>query len=158
MTDDLRRPAAFAGVLSGAQGAGSIAGGLLCGWLLQRRGEAFTCWWGAVLSALGAVTQCLPMIGVVTAGRVLIGAGLPWTVIAAVTAVQRYTPGNLIGRVAAGANTAVFAPTALTIALGAGAISVVDHRAVLVAAAALTVVTALALRSATPARDDPAMV
>jgi len=145
IVDDLHRPPAFAGVLAAAQGAGSVAGGLLCGRILDRRGEAAAAWWGAVLSALGPLLLCVPLTPVVAAGRVLIGVGLPWTVIAAMTAVQRHTPAGLIGRVAATANTAVFAPTTLTIALGAGAVAIVDHRAVLAAAATGTVLAALPL-------------
>ena len=50
IVDDLHRPPAFAGVLAAAQGAGSVAGGLLCGRILDRRGEAAVAWWGAVLA------------------------------------------------------------------------------------------------------------
>lgn len=79
----------------------------------------------------------------------LIGVGLPWTVVAAMTAVQRHTPAAVIGRVAATAGTAVFAPTALTIALGAGAVELLDHRVVLGIAAALTFLAATTLRAIT---------
>ncbi|MEU8003115.1 MFS transporter [Catellatospora sp. NPDC049111] len=142
---DLGRVPEFAGVLAAAQGAGSVAGGLLCGRVLDRRGESAAAWWGATLSALGLALQCVPSTPVVALARVLIGVGLPWTVIAVMTAVQRHTPAELIGRVAATANTVVFAPTALTIALGAGAVEVLDHRLVLGVAAALTLLGATLL-------------
>ncbi|MEU8079549.1 MFS transporter [Catellatospora citrea] len=145
--DDLGRAPEFAGVLAAAQGAGSVAGGLLCGRLLDRRGEPAAAWWGAALSALGLALQCVPSTPVVALGRVLLGVGLPWTVVAAMTAVQRHTPAELIGRVAATAGTAVFAPTALTIAVGAGAVEVFDHRAVLGIAAVLTLLAATPLRT-----------
>ncbi|GAA1659690.1 MFS transporter [Catellatospora bangladeshensis] len=142
---DLGRPPEFAGVLTGAQGAGSLLGGLLCARLLDRRGEPALARWGAWLAALGTLLLCVPVLPVVTAGRVLIGAGLPWTVIAVMTAVQRRTPAALIGRVSAAATTAVFGPTAGAIALGAGAIELVDHRLVLAAVAVGTALGALPL-------------
>lgn len=146
---DLGRAPEFAGVLTGAQGAGSIVGGLLCARVLDRRGEPATAWWGAVLSALGTLLLCVPVTPVVATGRVLVGVGLPWTVIAVMTAVQRHTPADLIGRVSAAATTAVFAPTALTIALGAGAVELADHRVVLLAAALGPLLAALPCRAAT---------
>lgn len=48
---DLGRAPEFAGVLAAAQGAGSVAGGLLCARVLDRRGEPAAAWWGAALSA-----------------------------------------------------------------------------------------------------------
>ncbi|WP_196279518.1 MFS transporter [Catellatospora vulcania] len=158
---DLGRAPEFAGVLAAAQGAGSVAGGLLCGRVLDRRGEPAAAWWGAALSALGLALQSVPSTPVVALARVLIGVGLPWTVIAAMTAVQRHTPAELIGRVAATANTVVFAPTALTIALGAGAVELLDHRLVLGVAAAGTLLAATPLltrrhrRTATPCPTAP---
>jgi hypothetical protein len=50
------------------------------------------------------------------------GVGLPWTLIAGVTAVQTHTPDALLGRVAASAGTAMFGPNALAIPLGAAAV------------------------------------
>lgn len=153
---DLGRAPEFAGVPAAAQGAGSVAGGLLCGRVLDRRGEPAAAWWGAALSALGLALQCVPSTPVVALARVLIGVGLPWTVIAAMTAVQRHTPADLIGRVAATANTVVFAPTALTIALGAGAIELLDHRLVLGLAATLTLLAATPLLQERPAAPTTA--
>ncbi|MFC7240896.1 MFS transporter [Catellatospora aurea] len=155
---DLGRAPEFAGVLAAAQGAGSVAGGLLCGRVLDRRGESAAAWWGAALSALGLALQCVPSTPVVALARVLIGVGLPWTVIAAMTAVQRHTPAELIGRVAATANTVVFAPTALTIALGAGAVELLDHRLVLGVAAALTLLGATPLLTRPGTAPSPAAV
>jgi hypothetical protein len=70
------------------------------------------------------------------AGSVAVGVGLPWTLVAAVTAVQDGTPDRLLGRVAATANTAMFGPIALTNPLGAVAVHG-GPRAVLLAAAAM---------------------
>ena len=51
------------------------------------------------------------------------------------TAIQRETPHALLGRVAATANSLVFAPTAVTLLTGAGLLVVLDYRIPLVAAA-----------------------
>jgi hypothetical protein len=48
------------------------------------------------------------------------GLGLPCVLIAALTAVQRETPGPLLGRVTATANTLLFTPNVLGLAAGAG--------------------------------------
>ena len=62
-----------------------------------------------------------------------IGAGLPAVLIATLTSVQCETPGALLGRVTATANTLVFAPNAVGLAAGAALVEVVGHRPVLVA-------------------------
>ncbi len=61
----------------------------------------------------------------------VIGVGLPWTLIAAMTAVQRHTPERLVGRVAATANSLLFAPITAAIPLGA-VLVLAEHRLPLV--------------------------
>jgi MFS family permease len=151
ITADLHRPAAFAGVLAAAQGAGSIVSGILGGRMLERAGERATAAWGATLYAIGSMMASTPSVLTVACGRMVVGLGLPWTVVAAFTAVQRQTPNELIGRVSAGAGTFIFGSTALAIPLGAGLIEIVDHRLVLVGSALLT----LALISAQVLADHP---
>ncbi|WP_326556099.1 MFS transporter [Micromonospora sp. NBC_01796] len=126
--DGLHRPVAFLGVLASVQGAGSIAGGLLAGRLLTRYGELPLAGWGALLLTAGTALRCLPWTPAVLVSAVLMGAGLPWTVIAAMTAVQRQTPHALLGRVAATANSLVFAPTSITLLTGAGLLALLDYR------------------------------
>lgn len=62
-----------------------------------------------------------------------IGVGLPCVLIAALTAVQRETPGPLLGRAVATANTLMFAPNAIGLAVGAVSVELVDHRLLLTA-------------------------
>jgi len=125
VTDRYSLPSVFLGVLASAQGAGSIAGGLVVGWLLARFGPVATAATGAVCFAAGCLTRCLlwlPALPVLPAGSVLIGIGLPWTLIAGVTAVQVGTPDAMLGRVAATSTAVMFGPTALAIPLGAAAV------------------------------------
>ncbi|SCG60679.1 MFS transporter [Micromonospora zamorensis] len=119
---ELRLPTTFLGVLASAQGAGSIIGGLIVGRLLARRGPVAVGVAGTVLFALGLLARCLPWWPVTIAGALVAGVGLPWTLVAAVTAVQTHTPSALLGRVSATANTAMFGPLVVAIPLGAAAV------------------------------------
>jgi Major Facilitator Superfamily len=120
---DLALDPAFLGVLPSAQGAGSIVGGILAGRSKPRAGLI-----GSVIFAAGTLTRFLPGAPVAVAGSVLIGIGLPWTVVAAMTAVQTGTPQAMLGRVAASASTLVFAPIAVAIPLGAALAEAAGHR------------------------------
>jgi MFS family permease len=129
--EGLHRAPAFTGVLYSVQGAGSIAGGMLTGPLLRRMPERLFAASGMLLFAAGIAVRAAPWTFAVLTGSGAIGVGLPWVIVAAMTAVQRETPGDLIGRVAATASTVVFAPTALGNLLGAGLVAVVDYRLML---------------------------
>ena len=75
----------------------------------------------------------------------LIGAGLPCVLVAALTAVQRATPPHLLGRTTATAQTLLFAPTAVGMALGAALVGAVDLPVLSVAVGAATLLPAAAL-------------
>lgn len=75
----------------------------------------------------------------------LIGAGLPCVLIAAMTAVQRETPDALLGRTAATANTLMFAPNAVALALGAGLVALVDVQVLLPLVGAVALAAAVVL-------------
>jgi MFS family permease len=124
----------FLGVLLSAQGAGSIAGGLLVGKLITRWGGTTVGVAGTVLFAAGLAARCLPWWPAVLAGAVIGGIGLPWTLIAAVTAIQTHTPTELLGRVSATANTVMFGPIAPAIPLGAAAVHLGARPVLLIAA------------------------
>lgn len=66
------------------------------------------------------------------AASAAIGLGLPCVLIAAFTAVQREVPGPLLGRATATANTLVFTPNVIGLAMGAALVELVDHRLLLV--------------------------
>ncbi|WP_439427448.1 MFS transporter [Micromonospora sp. LA-10] len=140
---DLALPSTFLGVLASAQGGGSLLAGLVVGRLVRRRGEIAVGVAGAVLFAAGCLGRCLPWWPGTLAASVVIGVGLPWTLVAAVTAVQRYTPRAMLGRVAGTANTAMFGPITLAIPLGSAAVAV-GGRPPLVAAAVACLAAALA--------------
>ncbi len=142
----LRRSPAFVGVLSSIQGAGAIVGGLMSGRLIERRGETALATVGIAVFALGPMAQATGWLPAVLLGSALVGVGLPWTVVAGLTAVQRHTPPLMVGRVAASANTLVFGAPALSIPLGALLVSILDHRIQLVVAAVAGVIVAVVAR------------
>ncbi|MFC8296925.1 MFS transporter [Micromonospora orduensis] len=149
VVSELRLPTTFLGVLASAQGAGSIAGGLAVGRLIRRWGPLGVGVAGTALFALGCLARCLPWWPVTVGGAVLAGVGLPWTLVAAVTAVQTHTPTPLLGRVAATANTAMFGPLVVAIPLGSAAVHL-GARPTLIAA---VVICLTAVAATSPWRD-----
>ncbi|MGK5632100.1 MFS transporter [Streptomyces sp. URMC 123] len=133
----LHRSPAFAGVLYAVQGTGSVVSGLFAGTLLRRLPERAFAAAGIGLFALGVALRTVPSVPVALVASAMIGAGLPCVLIAAMTAVQRETPHALLGRVAATANTLLFAPNALALGAGAGLVALVDHRVLLLTAGAV---------------------
>lgn len=143
----LGREPAFLGLLSAVQGAGSVLTGLLAGPLLRRLPERRFGAAGIALFAVGLALRAAPYDAPVLVGSLAVGLGLPAVLIAAMTAVQREIPPAVLGRTAATANTVMFAPNALALALGAGLLAVVPFTAVLPAAGVVGLLTALALNA-----------
>jgi hypothetical protein len=114
----LHLPATRLGFLSTGQGAGSILSGLLVGRLLARLCPVPVAALGTAIFAAGCVSSSIPWWPALIAGSALCGIGLPWALIAGITAVQTETPGHLLGRVSASSNTVMFGPVAVAIPLG----------------------------------------
>lgn len=159
VVDALGHAPAYAGVLYAVQGAGSVVAGLFSGAGLRRLGGRRFVVCGIALTAVGVAVRAVPSDAAALAGGAAIGAGLPCVLIAVFTAVQRETPAELVGRVAATAHTLVFVPNVAGLAAGAGLVEVVDLRALLVLLGAGLLATAAALRhdpadaDRTPARS-----
>ncbi|MEU8818120.1 MFS transporter [Actinoplanes sp. NPDC048796] len=147
---DLSLPSTYLGFLATAQGAGSIAGGLIVGRLLARGSPVAVAAYGSLVFAAGCLSSSLPWWPAMITGSVLIGVGLPWALIAGITAVQTSTPDHLLGRVGATSTTVMFGPVALGIPLG----SVLIHLGTVLPlwiAAAVTVTAAVLVRRRHPA-------
>jgi hypothetical protein len=78
-------------------------------------------------------------------GVVLAGFVGPWVSVAAITAIQRRTPSDLLGRVAGAFGLSLTAPQVASVGLGAALIAVVSYRMLLFAVAVVAVVAALAV-------------
>ncbi|WP_030612789.1 MFS transporter [Streptomyces fulvoviolaceus] len=128
VVDGLGHSPAWTGVLYAAQGAGSVAVGLLSGPALRRLGERRFAAYGIALTAVATGLRALPSDPVALACSAASGVGLPCVLIAALTAVQRETPDALLGRTVATANTLVFAPNVLGLAVGAVLVELLDQR------------------------------
>lgn len=157
----LHRPAAFAGVFAAVQGLGSVVSGLTVGALLRRTSAHTVSTIGLALVALGSAALATPWLPVVLGGSLAIGLGLPWPLVSAMTTVQKETPGELLGRVAASAGTIVFAPTGLALLLGTAMVATFDYRTqilaagmVSLAAVALLMTTGRAFQYTAPADVD----
>ena len=146
VVDGLGHPPAYAGVLAAVQGAGSVAVGLASGSALRRLGERGFAGLGIALMAAAVALRAIPSVPVALACSAAIGVALPCPLIAAFTAVQRETPGPLLGRAAATANTLIFAPNAIGLALGAGLVEPVGHQVLLVVLGLLLPLAAVPLR------------
>ncbi|SCD69728.1 MFS transporter, partial [Streptomyces sp. DfronAA-171] len=113
-------PPAWLGVVSAAQGAGSVVSGVCAGGLLGRLGPSRTTALGLALWAAGATLHSLAHPAASLVGAVLCGLGLPLPLITAATEAQKRAPAHLLGRATATANTLMFAPTALGPGSGCG--------------------------------------
>lgn len=144
VTTELNLPATFLGVLVSAQGVGSILGGLIVGRLITRWGEAAVGIAGTALFAAGCLGRCLAWWPAMFAASVIAGVGLPWTLVAAVTAMQTHTPAEMLGRVSGTANTAMFGPIAFAIPLGSAAVHLGSSTPLTAAAAVCLAVAVIA--------------
>ncbi len=151
VTRELDLPATFLGVVLSAQGGGSILGGLVAGRLIRLRGPVTVSCAGATLFAAGCLIRCLPWWPAMLGAAIVSGIGLPWTLVAALTAIQAHTPPALLGRVAGTANTVMFGPIALAIPLGS-ATAHLDSRVPLVTAAAACLAATAVCRTPSAAR------
>ncbi|MFJ2258166.1 MFS transporter [Streptomyces sp. NPDC087844] len=143
VAEGLGHSPAYVGLLYVAQGTGSVAIGLAAGPLLRRWGESRFARYGIALTAVAVTVRALPYDAVALASAVAVGVGLPCVLIATLTAVQRETPDALLGRTAATANTLLFAPNAVGLAVGAGLVELLPYQALLVALGVARLVTVL---------------
>jgi MFS family permease len=131
LLDAFDKPATFAAVFVTVQGVGAIAGGLSSGWVMRRIGEIAGCVAGLVVLAVSmagvAVTTSLPVMLCFAA---VMGVSLPWLMVGYMTLIQRRTPGPLMGRVSTAAELVMSLPSAVSLALGALLVVVLDYRVI----------------------------
>ncbi|MFD2767740.1 hypothetical protein [Micromonospora eburnea] len=95
----------------------------------------------AVLAA-GALAMVRPGLVLAFVGIMLIGLGLPMSMVGTMTLIQRRTPPNLVGRVSAALDALASGPQAVAIGAGALLVGLVDYRLLYGAIAAVLLVAA----------------
>jgi MFS family permease len=162
--DGLHKPVSFLGPLQVAMGVGAIAGGGLITGLIRRTGELRPVPVAIGMVAAGSAMAAVPSTVVVVAAMVIIGAGLPVTVVCLTTLLQRRTPGPIQGRVFTTFEMLTGVPQVASIAAGAALVAVVDFRILLgamsggLALAALLAAVRLRESAAPSVLDDAAVV
>jgi MFS family permease len=137
------KPVEFVGPVLTVQGVGAIAAGLLASRVIKRLGEPRTLVVGLVVLAAGlGVIAAAQQVWELLAGTVVLGAGIPLLIVAFNTILQKQTPGPLMGRVSTTTEVLTTTPQALSIALGALLVTLVDYRVIFVLMAAGTLVGA----------------
>jgi MFS family permease len=135
VTTGLHLSASWLGPLQSLMGVGAIMGGPTVAPAMRRLGESRVSAIGMICFAAGAGLLVVPEVGVVAAGAVIAGFGLPWLIAASNTLIQRQTPSELQGRVSSTIDVIVGTPQSLSIALGAGLVAVVGYQPLLAAVA-----------------------
>ena len=136
-------PVAFVGPLLTVQGVGAVGAGLLAGRVVRRVGEPTTVVVGLVVTSAGlagvvAATSTWQLLVAVC----VLGAGIPLILVAFNTLVQKQTPGRLMGRVSTSIEVLVTTPQAVSIALGALLVTLLDYRVIFALMTAGTAVAA----------------
>ncbi len=139
----LHRSPQFLGVLESVMGAGALAGGSLAAPIMRRTSERALVGVALTSGALGCLLLVSTWLPMVLIAMVLVGACFVWVDVAVYTLIQRRTPKELIGRVDAALTMAAMIPQAMSIALGAALIAVVDYRFLLLAMAVAFLLSAV---------------
>jgi MFS family permease len=151
----LHRPPTFLGVIATVQGVGAIAGGLTAAAIMKRTTEGALFAFACLLFAAASLLLTLQWLPGVLAGAMVVGACLPWVLVALYTLVQRRTPMVLQGRVYSAFDTLIGVPQTVSIAIGAGLIAFVDYRLLLAFAALMGVIAAAYLLTRDEQRQPP---
>lgn len=154
VVDALGHSPAYTGVMYAVQGVGSVAVGLVSGPALRRLGERRFAAYGIALAAVAVAARAVPCDAVVLACSAAGGLGLPCVLIAAHTAVQREIPAEALGRATATADTLMFTPNVIGLAVGAALVELVDHRLLLVLLGGALLATAGSLAQRSASRTD----
>ncbi|WP_051510426.1 MFS transporter [Intrasporangium oryzae] len=129
--DAFGRPVEFAGVLVAIEGVGAVAGGLAVPRIVRRFSEPGTVAIGlALLGSSFAVVATASAPAVLLVAVVLLGFSIPVLFVAYTTLVQRRTPQRLMGRVGTALEVILGAPQAVSLAVGAALVQVLDYRTI----------------------------
>jgi MFS family permease len=131
----LHRPPGFVGVLVSVMGVGGLLGGMTAARVVRRLGELGTTAVGVLLFGAQSILLAVPSLGLGAVAMIGAGFGLPLAIVGFNTLMQRRTPAGILGRVSAATEALISGPQALSIAVGAVLVSVVDYRLMFVVVA-----------------------
>ena len=154
VTVGLHDKPAFVGVLITIQGVGAVAGGLTAARLLRRLSEIRLTAVGLACAVVGVLLLAVPSLIPVVAGLVLAGFASPWIGVAAITAMQRRTPGAVLGRVSGAFGLCLSVPQVVSVGLGAALIAVLSYRVLLLVIAVVVAVAVTFLLAQPAARPQ----
>jgi MFS family permease len=143
----LHRPPSFVAVIVCVQGIGGLSGGLVAARIVRRLGEVAAVAIGVALFAFTFAGLIRANLILAFVAAILIGFGIPVALVGFTTLLQRVTPSPILGRVGAAADAVLSAPQALSIALGAALVTLVDYRVLLAVMAVVTILAAAYLWS-----------
>jgi MFS family permease len=127
-TVGLHHSPTWVGVLVTVMGVSGLVGGLTSGAVMKRLGPGFLTAVGLAVCAVASVIMAVPNVFVVCGAAVLLGLSLPYAIVGSITAIQMFTPNELMGRVSGVDNLIVTGLQVLGIGAGAALISVVFYR------------------------------
>lgn len=156
VTAGLRHSASFIGVLLAVQGAAGVAGALMAGPLLNKYTERQVVVAGLTLALASPLLLTVRNLPAVLAGFAVGGIALPWILVAATTALQRRSPGEILGRVSGAFDLVLTVPQVISIGAGAALIAVVGYRDLLLVIAAVMALAAIYLGTRQDERIEPA--
>ncbi len=139
VVDVFGQPVEFVSVIVTVQGVGAVLGGLTATWWIRRIGEA-----GAIAVGLVVLTVAVAVIAstyslvVLLVDIPLTGYSIPLLVVAFMTLIQRRTPLALMGRVSTSVEVVMGAPQAISLALGALLVTVLDYHLIFLVMALVT--------------------
>jgi MFS family permease len=144
-------PVEYAGVGVTIQGVGAVTGGLASARLIKRVGEPKGVLIGLVMMAASfLMVASSSLLGVVIASVVVLGFSLPLLLIAYTTLVQVRTPQRIMGRVSTALEVVLGTPQAISLAVGALLVSVLDYRVIFAIMALMTAAGATYLGARMP--------
>ena len=131
LLDAVDRPATYAGVFVTIQGIGALTGGLVASRLIRRTGEVGACALGLGVLAVSMLgIAAAPNLAVMLVFAAVMGLSLAPLMISFNTLIQRRTPQALMGRVSTAVEVVMSVPSAVSLALGALLVSLVDWRVI----------------------------
>ncbi len=146
VVDAFDKPVEFVGPVLTVQGVGALTAGLLSSRIVRALGEPRSIISGLVLlsGGIGGIAAAVELWQLLVATAVM-GAGIPVVIVAYNTLLQKQTPGRLMGRVSTATEVLVTTPQALSIAVGALLVTLLDYRLIFAVMCAGTALAAVYL-------------